>query len=212
MVVIDYCMDDKTTIQCFQKLLGQSIVDIKYIETNFHYDLHGDWTNVNTDLFVLHSPEWAVSFSNGQKWFLTNPQEDLKSEPRKPNININFSTIAKAEDKIHIVPRSFGWKNIFDKEITAIRFYKRVVKSKNILGYEISKSYQDNIQIIQLFCSDKSFSITTMDGDIGQMTFYPTGYLGERLGFFFDKTIADNHSVYGITMRMEMIHQKKWKK
>jgi hypothetical protein len=205
-------MDDNTTIQWFQNLLGQSIIDIKYIETKFHYDFHGNWTNVDTDLFVLHSPEWEINLSNGQKFFLTNPQGDLRVEPSKSNITVNSSTIAKPYDKIHKVPNSFGWNNILGKEITTIKFYKRVIKSKGILNYEISKSYQDNIQIIEMFCTDNSFCLTTMNGDVGQMTFYPTGYLGERLGFFFDKTIVDNLTVKGLTMRMEMIHQIKKKK
>ncbi|OFY84316.1 MAG: hypothetical protein A3F72_14955 [Bacteroidetes bacterium RIFCSPLOWO2_12_FULL_35_15] len=206
-------MDDNKTIQTFEKLLGQSIVNIKYIETKFHYSLSGNWTNVDPDLFVLHSPEWEITFSNGQKWFLTNPQPpyDPAKQPIK-SIVVNSSSIANSDDKIHIAPRTFGWKNIFEKEITIIKFYKRVTQTKKYFGLEISKTYQDNIQIIQFFFKDTSFSITTMDGDIGRMTFYPTGYLGERLGFFFDKTVAESHTVYGDTMRMEMIYQTNLKK
>jgi hypothetical protein len=147
------------------------------------------------------------------KVLLTNPQPS--NDPTKnsiESISVNTLSIANLDDKIHTVPRTFGWKNIFEKEITAIKFYKRVIRTKKIFGLEISKSYQDNIQIIQFFCADKSFSITTMNGDIGHSTFYPTGYLGERLGFFFDKTIAESHTVYGLTMRMEMIYQTKIKK
>jgi hypothetical protein len=205
-------MDDKTTIHWFENLLGQNIIDIKYIETKFHYDFHGNWTNVDTDSFVLHSPEWEINLSNGQKFFLTNPQEDLTTGISKTNITVSSSTIAKSDDKIHKAPNSFGWKNIFGKEITTIKFYKRVIKSKSVLGYEINKSYQDGIQIIEIFCSNKSFCLTTMNGDIGEMTFYPTGYLGERLGFFFDKSIADNHTVQRLIMRMEMIYQIEKKK
>jgi len=208
-------MDDNKTIQTFEKLLGQRIVDINYIETKFHYGASGDWTTINTDTIVLHSPEWEINFASGQKWFLTNTHTDAtEKEPAKSIITVNSFSIAKIEDKIHKAPRTFGWENIFDKEITAIRFYKRVTRAKKIFGYELSKAYQDNIQIIQFFCSGKSFSITTMDGDIGQMDFYPTGYLGDKLGFFFDKTIVDSYTLYAKTtreliMRMEMIYQTK---
>jgi hypothetical protein len=204
-------MDDNNTIQIFTKLLGQSIVDIKYVATKFHYHLGGDWTNVNTDLFVLHSPEWEINLSNGQKWFLTNPQGDLTIEPAKSNITVNSSSIAKTDDKIHTAPNSFGWTFVFGQKITGVKFYKRVLKTKKFLGLEIGKAYQDNIQIVQFFCSGKTFSITTMDGDIGHMTFYPTGYLGDRLGFFFDKTIADSHTICGLTTTMEMIKEVRWK-
>jgi hypothetical protein len=98
-------MDDSNTIQTFTKLLGQAIVDIKYIETKFHYGLSGDWTTVTTDSFVLHSPEWQVTFASGQKWFLTNPR-DLTIEQAKSSITVNKSTIAKVGDKIHTVPNS----------------------------------------------------------------------------------------------------------
>jgi hypothetical protein len=158
---------------------------------------------VTTDSFVLHSPEWQVTFASGQKWFLTNPQ-DLTIEQAKSNITVNKSTIAKIGDKIHTVPNSFDWTSILHKKITGIEFYKRVLKNKKFLGLDLAKTYQDNIQIIQFFCAGKTFSITTMNGDIGQMTFYPTGYLGDRLGFFFGKTIADSHTVHGVTMIMEM--------
>ena len=205
-------MDDSKTIETFSKLLGQTVVVIKYIETKFHYGLSGDWTNVNTDLFVLHSPEWEINLSNGQKWFLTNPQDDFSIEAAKSNITVSMSTIAKADDKKHIAPNSFGWTSILDKQITGIKFYKRVIKNKRFFGLDLGKTYQDNIQIIQFICSDKTFYLTTMDGDIGHNTFYPTGYLSERLGFFFDKTIADTYTVYGrLTMTMEMINELIWK-
>jgi hypothetical protein len=204
-------MDDRNTIQRFTELLGQTIVDIRYIETKFHYGLSGDWTTVNTDLFVLHSPEWQINFANGQKWFLTNPQVNLPIEPAKSNITVSRSTIAKTDDKMHAVPKSFGWTSILDKKITEIKFYKRILKNKKILGFDLVKTYQENIQIIQFFCSGTTFSITTMDGDIGKMTFYPTGYLSERLGLFFDKTIAESHAVHGRNITMEMTTELKWR-
>lgn len=204
-------VNDKNTILTFSKLLGQIIVDIKYIETKFHYNLNGDWTTVNPDMFVLHSPEWEISLSNGQKWFLTNPQGDLTLEAAQSNITVSSSTIANTDDRIFKAPNTFSWSGILGQEINGIRFYKRVLKSKRFLGFEIGKTYQDNIQIIQFFCSGKTFSITTMDGDIGHHTFYPTGYLGDRLGFFFDKTISDSHTAYGLTITMENIKEVRWK-
>ncbi|MFA9213586.1 MAG: hypothetical protein ACEQSR_07030 [Candidatus Methylacidiphilales bacterium] len=204
-------MDERNTIQIFSKLLGQTIVDIKYIETKFHYDLSGDWTNVNTELFVLHSPEWEIGLASGEQWFLTNPQGNLTVEAVKSNITVSTSTIAKVDDVKHSVPNSFGWKNILDKKITGIRFYKRLVNNKKFLGFDISKTYQDNIQIIQFVISGTTFSISTMDGDIGESNFYPTGSLGERLGFFFDKTITDNYTVNGLTLSMEITDEVKWK-
>ena len=201
-------MDDKKTIQTFEKFLGQSIIDINYIETKFHYGASGDWTKADPDLFVLHSPEWKMNFSNGEKWFLTNTHSgSTANKPARSIITVNSSSIAKHSDKTHKAPRSFGWNNILDKEITAMRFYKRVTATKKILGVETSKTYQDNIQIIQLFCSDRSISITTMNGDLGHMTFYPTGYFGDKLGLFFDKAVADSHSVFGQTMKMEMVYE-----
>ena len=48
---------------------------------------------------------------------------------------------------------------------------------------------QDFFQIIDLVCGDTIFSLTIMSGDIGDMTFYPTGALGDRVGVFFNKTV-----------------------
>ncbi|MDI9858061.1 hypothetical protein [Flectobacillus roseus] len=158
-------------------------------------------------MFVLHSPEWEFTLSNGQKCFLTNPQGDLTLEAAQSNITVSSSTISNVDDRIFKAPNSFGWSGILGQEINGIRFYKRVLKSKRFLGFEIGKTYQDNIQIIQFFGSGKTFSITTMDGDIGHHTFYPTGYLGDRLGFFFDKTIPDSHTADGLTITMENIKE-----
>jgi hypothetical protein len=204
-------MGDSDTIETFTQLLGQTIVDIKYIETRFHYDLSGDWTTVNPDSFVLHSPEWELNLSNGQKWFLTNPQGNLTDETAKSNITLSTSTIANTNDKKFTVPDLFGWTNILNKQITGIRFYKRLLNRNTLLGIELGKTYQDNIQIIQFLCSGNTFSITTMNGDIGDMTFYPTGYLGERLGVFINKTIAASYTDSGLTMTMEMMKEVKWK-
>jgi hypothetical protein len=51
-------------------------------------------------------------------------------------------------------------------------------------------------------CGDTIFSMTLMSGDIGDMAFYPTGALGDRVGVFFNKTVCTSHTVYDLTMRM----------
>ena len=62
--------------------------------------------------------------------------------------------------------------------------------------------YQDFFQIIDLLCGDTIFSLTIMSGDIGDMTFYPTGALGDRVGVFFNKTVCSSHTVYDLTMKV----------
>jgi hypothetical protein len=104
------------------------------------------------------------------------------------------------------VPDDFYWKEILNIEIIGFKLWRRVTHTTKILGFEINKKYQDNIQIIQLLFTNKSFLISTMNGDIGEQTFYPTGYLGDRLGVFFDKQVADFHSVYGLEMKMDITY------
>jgi hypothetical protein len=196
---------------------GLKIVEINYVLTKFHYPepnnwAKGDWTKVHPDTFVLHGQEWQMKFSNGLIWYLTNPQGDLSTEPLKSNIMITDNSITKKDDKILKVPNDFYWKEILNNEIIGFRLWRRVISTSKILGFEINKKYQDNIQIIQLLFKNKSFAITTMDGDIGAQTFYPTGYLGDRLGVFFDKQIADSHSVYGLVMRMDKTYDSTMNK
>ncbi len=62
-------------------------------------------------------------------------------------------------------------------------------------------------QIMELFCGGKTFSLTTMNGDLGEMTFYPTGYLGERIGVYFDKMVCSSHTTYDLTLRMAMTYK-----
>ncbi|MFY7735075.1 MAG: hypothetical protein ACOVSR_16480 [Bacteroidia bacterium] len=200
-------MNDSQLMETFTNLLGQTIVDIKYLETKFYYNFSGDWSNVNTDLLVLHSPEWELYLSNGQKWYLVNTHAILNSEPIKSGIEIGKTSFSSMNEVPNTVPNLFGWASVLNKKITGVKFYKRLIKNKKFLGFNIGKTYQENIQIVQLFCSSTSFCITVMDGDIGSSTFYPTGYLGNRIGFFFDKTIANSYTVYNITMTMEMIKE-----
>src|SRR5215213_5108548 len=96
-------------------------------------------------------------FSKRTKVVFDKSQGDLTNEPAKSNITVSTSTIAKTDDKKHTVPNSFGWTSILDKKITGIKFYKRLLKSKKFLGFDLGKTYQDNIQIIQFFCSGKTF-------------------------------------------------------
>lgn len=205
-------MKDRNTIYSFEKFLGKSISEIKYIETKFHYDLSGDWTNVNTDDFVLHSPEWEITFSNGQKWYVTNPFNNSDGFSNPNMLKLESYSIAKPEDKIHKVPFEFGWKNIFGKKITGIRFYKVAVKTKKLFDFSLNKKYK-HIQIIQLyFTNDNTFCITVMDGDIGHFNFYPNGPLSGRVGLFFNKIIAEKITVPGITILTNLIHQTSVKK
>lgn len=206
-------MTEDKFIEQLNSIIGLRITDIKYVLTKFFYpDLNGDWTKVDPDTFVLHAQEWQLTLSDGQTWFLTNPQRVLETEPLKSNITISTESIAKPDDKTLSVPNAYQWKDILDKEIKAFRLWRRVTKTSNILGLKTNKQYQDNIQIIQLLFKNKSFFISTMDGDIGKMTFYPTGYLGDRLGIFFDKQVADSHTVYGLTMTMEVIYDSTKRK
>ncbi|MNW12123.1 hypothetical protein D3C71_2097340 [compost metagenome] len=50
-------MTDKELIEKLGSLMGRTITEIKYTPTKFHYStIHGNWTDSNPDLFVLHSP------------------------------------------------------------------------------------------------------------------------------------------------------------
>jgi hypothetical protein len=192
-------------------IIGLQIVEINYVLTKFHYPkpndwAQGDWTKVHPDTFVLHVQEWQIKFSNGMTWYLTNPQGALTNEPFKSNITIADRSIAKNDDKILKVPDDYYWKEMLNIEIIGFKLLRRVTKSKKILGFVFNKKYQDSIQIIQLMFKNKSFSISTMNGDIGEQTFYPTGYLGDRLGVFFNKQITDSHSAYGLEMQMDVIY------
>jgi|AVFP01.1.fsa_nt_gi hypothetical protein len=192
-------------------IIGLQIVEINYVLTKFHYPkpndwAQGDWTKVHPDTFVLHGQEWQIKFSNGMTWYLTNPQGNFTNEPFKSNISIADRSIAKNDYKILKVPDDFYWKEILNIEIIGFKLWRRVTHTTKILGFEINKKYQDNIQIIQLLFTNKSFLISTMNGDIGEQTFYPTGYLGDRLGVFFDKQVADFHSVYGLEMKMDITY------
>ncbi|WP_028981036.1 hypothetical protein [Sporocytophaga myxococcoides] len=204
-------MKDRNTIHSFEKFLGKSISDIKYIETKFHYDISGNWTNVNTDDFVLHSPEWEITFSNGEKWFVTNPFDNSDRLAIPNMLKLESFSIAKPDDKIHKVPYEFGWKDILGQEIRGIRFYNVTIKTKKLFGFSSSKKYK-HIQIIEFFYTNHSFCITAMNGDIGHSNFYPTGVLSGKVGFFFNKTIVDNITVLGITKIANLIHQTSVKK
>lgn len=190
-------------------IIGLQIVEINYVLTKFHYPkpndwAQGDWTKVHPDTFVLHGQEWQIKFSNGMTWYITNPQGDLTNEPFKSNITIADRSIAKNDDKILKVPDDFYWKEILNINIIGFKLWRRVTHTSKILGFEINKKYQDNIQIIQLLFKNKSFSISTMNGDIGEQIFYPTGYLGDRLGVFFEKQVVNFYSVYGLEMKMNI--------
>ncbi|MAX78723.1 MAG: hypothetical protein CL843_00910 [Crocinitomicaceae bacterium] len=197
-------MTENKLIKELNSIIGLRITEIKYVLTKFFYpDLNGDWTEVHPDTFVLHGQEWQFTLSDGRTWFLTNPQKDLKKGPLKSNITISSESIAKPADNTLSVPNDYQWKDVLDNEIKGFRLWRRVTKTLNICGLEMNKQYQDNIQIVQLLYKNKSFFISTMNGDIGDTTFYPTGYLGDKLGVFFDKQVADSYIIQGLTMTME---------
>ena len=209
--------DTTMLIDKLNSIIGLQIVEINYVLTRFHYPksnngTYGDWTKVHPNLFVLHGQEWQMKFSNGLIWYLNNPQGNLTIEPIKSNITITDSSIAKNDDRIVNVPNDYYWKEIINNEIIGIKLWRRIIKTSNILGFEFNKKYQDNVQIIQFLFKNNSFSISTMDGDLGSQFFYPTGYLGDQLGVFFDKQIVNFYSINGFIMRMEKTYDSIFKK
>jgi hypothetical protein len=197
-------MTDDELINKLNSIVGQSIVGVSYLQTKFHYAIdgfaQGDWTNVNPDLFVLHSPEWQIKLSGGQTLFVAGQQ--LTDENFASKFSISDKTKSTHDDTALNIPKAFKWLDILNKPITKFRLWKRIIKSSNFLGHEFNLKYQDHFQIIDLVCGDTVFSLTIMSGDIGDMTFYPTGALGDRVGVFFNKTVCTLHTVYDLTMRV----------
>jgi hypothetical protein len=198
-------MTDNELIEKLKSLLGQSIVDVSYIQTKFHYPhpdgfAQADWTSVSPDLFVLHSPEWQLKLSGGQTLFFSAKQLTVENFASK--FLIADTTKATQDDSILNIPNAYKWLDILNKPITKFRLWKRIIKSSKFLGHEFNLKYQDFFQIIDLMCDDTIFSLTIMSGDIGDMTFYPTGATGDRVGVFFNKTVCTSHKVYDLTMRV----------
>ena len=203
-------MTDNQLIEKLKSLVGQSIVEVSYIQTKFHYPnpdgfAQGDWTNISPDLFVLHSPEWQVKLSSGQALFFSAKQ--LTDENFASKFSITNTTKATQDDNILNIPNAFKWLDVLNKPITKFRLWKRIIKSSKVLGYEFNLKYQDFFQIIDLVCGDTIFSLTIISGDIGDMTFYPTGALGDRVGVFFNKTVCTSHTVYDLTMGVAMTYK-----
>ena len=203
-------MTDNELIEKLKSIVGQSIVNVSYIQTKFHYQnpgsfAQGDWTNVSSDLFVLHSPEWQIKLSGGFSLFVTG--EQLTDENLASKFSFSCTTKATQDDKVLNIPKAFKWLDILDKPITKFRLWQRIVKSSKFLGQEYNLQYQDHFKIIELLCGDTIFSLTTMSGDIGDMTFYPTGALGDRIGVVFNKAVCTSHTVYDLTMRMALTYK-----
>ena len=173
-------MTDNELIEKLKSIVGQSIVDVSYIQTKFHFNLdgyaQGDWTNVSPDLFVLHSPEWQIKLSGGQT--LSFSGEQLTEENFASKFSIADTTKTKQDDTVLNIPKAFKWLDILNKPITKFRLWKRIIKSSKVLGHEFNLQYQDYFQIIDLICGDTVFSLTIMSGDIGDMTFYPNRCFG----------------------------------
>jgi len=198
-------MTDNELIEKLKSIVGQSIVDVSYIQTKFHYPNpnglpQGDWTNVSPDLFLLHSPEWQIKFSDGQTLFVSGQQ--LTDENYASRFSFSDTTKTTEHNTVLIIPKAFKWLDILNKPVTKFRLWQRIIKSSKFLGQEFNLRYQDYFQIIELVCVDKIFSLTIMDGDLGGITFYPTGYFGNRVGVFFDKMICSSHTVNDLTMRV----------
>lgn len=198
-------MTDKELIKTLKSIVGFRIIGISYIQTKFHYPnsdgfAKGDWTKMNPDIFVLHSPEWQLKLSDGQSLFVSGQQ--LTDENFSSKFCINKTTKATQDDTVLNVPIAFEWLSILNKPITKFRLWHRVSKSPRFLGRKVNLGSRNHFKIIELVCDDIIFSLTLMSGDIGDMTFYPTGALGERVGVFFNKTICSSHTVYDLTMRM----------
>src|SRR5205085_5919757 len=94
------------------------------------------------------------------------------------------TTNASKDDTILTIPRQFKWIEVNDKPIKKFRLWQRVISSSKFLGREYNLKYQNGYQIIELTFGGQTLGITTMNGDLGDLTFYPTGYLGERIGLF----------------------------
>jgi hypothetical protein len=203
-------MRESVLIDTLYALIGKSITEVYYVKTKFYHDyLSGDWSNVNPDLFVLHSPEWEFKLSDGSSWYLTNPQEDTVNAPMKSNLTINQTTIRTSADEVLPVPDKFYWQKVIGQPIRSFRFWKQVVSSTKLFGIEVNKKYQEEVQIVELALPELVIGLTTMDGDMGQMTFYPRGFLGERIGIYFNKSIADLSVVHGVALRMEITYRSR---
>ncbi|MCR6640216.1 MAG: hypothetical protein NVV82_14805 [Sporocytophaga sp.] len=148
-----------------------------------------------------------------KKLYVTNPFSNSDGITIPNMLKLESTSKAKPNDKIHKVPFDFGWKNIINKEIIGIRFYKGSIMTKKLFDFSLNKKYK-SIQIIQFYFkyNSGSFCISAMDGDIGRSTFYPNGFLSDRVGFVFDKTIAESLTVSGLTINMKVIHKTSVKK
>lgn len=202
-------MTDTELIERLKSIRGQTITGISYIRIKFHYPnpgaAQGDWTNVHPDRFVLHSPEWQIKLGDGQALFISS--EQIGEERLGSRFEIKSSTNATEKDTVLSIPKAFQWLEILDKPIKNFRLWQRVIKTPKFLYIEYKPQYQQHFQIIELICGDKKISLTLMDGDIGDSVFYPTGYLGDRVGVFFNKAVCTSHTVYDLTMRMASTYQ-----
>ncbi|MGV6861338.1 MAG: hypothetical protein ACWA41_06175 [Putridiphycobacter sp.] len=185
-------MADINQIELLNGLIGLKIEQIKYVPTKFHYNLSGDWSDVSPETFLLHSPTWIWQFTNGTEYSIIND-----------NGSVSFSTQEVKEDCLN-VPKKYQWTEFIHKEIEGFRIWKQVKQSRALFG--LLKKTEDlvNNQIIEFKIGNRNFCFTVMDGDIGDMTFYPRGTLGERIGVFFHKLIPETFVFSGMKTEMEI--------
>jgi hypothetical protein len=160
--VSGYFMTDLELIEKLKLIVGHSIVDVSYIPTKFHYSTpdnlaQGDWTNVNPDLFVLHSREWQISLSTGETLFIAS--EQLSCENFASNFCIANGTKATEEDKVLNIPKAFKWLDILNKPIKKFVLWQRVTTSSKFLGQEYNLKYQDHFQLLNSYVETKHFRL-----------------------------------------------------
>jgi hypothetical protein len=199
-------MTDNELIQVLQSMVGQSITHIQYVQTEFDPANPGrfNWSAVHPDTFVLHAEEWRLTLSDGRVLHFSSALKRPDNFASRFVVNVLAKNPAATTLS---VPETYSWKNILHTPITRFRLWKRVFKSVKLFGQSFDYKCEDGFQIIELYCGNKTLCISLMNGDIGAMTFYPTGYLGERPGVIIDKTVCESHTVYGLIMKLKVAYK-----
>lgn len=175
-------------------IVGLTILAVKYIQSDFHYDLNGNWDKIHPDTFMLHGKSWVLTLSDNQDYYLSNNSNEI-------SISIN-----PKEGELTDVPNDFYWPDLIGKEITAFKLWQRVLKSHTFFGLAKHSEYLNKVNIVQFGLDNMTLCFSTMNGDIGDLTFYPTSNLADSLGIFFNKQIAESHTVHQLKMDMELTY------